>query len=104
MRAHGPPLGVQMSAGLVLLPDPFMAKPLWIAKHQGRRKWLTRRQDDRTFSDALILRPKFLKRDDRIPFILSGSVRQVAEDQVDAVVRQSAHEFKAIPLTQFIFK
>ena len=53
-------------------------------------------------SDALILCPQLIKWNDSIPLAISRSVRQIADDAVNAIVWNHLHAFDAVHVVDVV--
>ena len=85
-----------------LLPYPLMLKPFYVARDNKSTKRLRSSQHNRPvlLNNALVMRPKRLERNHRVPFAGRCPVGQVAENHIHAGVGQCSHRIQAVSMDQ----
>lgn len=95
---HRTEAAVQMARALLLLPYPFVFQPRQVRRAQGDAEWYLRKEHDgsaRT-DDAAVFDPQGIERDRAIPLVARSAVGQVAEDEVNGMVGDVAHQAQAV--------
>ena len=100
MLLHRCELAVKMSRSCVFLPYPFVLEPFKVraSKHLVKRQLREQHNRPAMPYHAPVLLPHLVKRNDGIPLRLRRSVWRVAQNQINRMVGDSRHHFKAVSM------
>lgn len=93
VAAHRLMVSIQEAGEVRLAPNPFVLQHRKVGCTEHLVERTLRKEDNSTLrlDDALVVRPKLVKRQDGIPRVGSCAIREVADDGIDAPVWQSLH-------------
>ena len=96
--------GIEPARAFLLFPYPLIFEPIEVATSEYLVERALSKQDDRStaFDDALVLRPKLVKRYDAVPLVSGRSVRQIADDGINGAIGYVFHPFEAVDVIYFV--